>query len=367
MWQYVNPVKIVFGEGVLKTLPEQIAGRSYGVVTYDTPYFSALTQQIAELCGQAPVLVINDVQPNPDYVDLNLACQRWDEADIAPDVLVALGGGSVIDATKVLSAAGGDFSRVQAYLETGQGESELAFTPIIALPTTAGTGSEVTQWATVWHAAEGRKYSLSHPRLYPESALVDPELMLALPRNLTISTGLDALSHALESLWNVNANPASARYAISAARTIMRALPALVADLNNLNLRSQVAEAALMAGLAFSNTRTALAHNLSYPITLNYGIAHGIACSFTLPDILASVLGEDPQLDRYLAEIFSGQPEQAVTQLRTFLDQLDISCRYQSYGISTDDWYDIVDQAFVGERGRNFIGQKTSFMAITQP
>src|SRR3546814_14575712 len=105
--------------------------------------------------------------------------------------------------------------------------SDLANTPIIAVPTTAGTGSEVTCWATVWDSGAQRKYSLARPALYPEHAVVDPLLMLGKPHQLTVSTGLDALSHALESLWHISANPISAAFAVSAAREILAVLPPL--------------------------------------------------------------------------------------------------------------------------------------------
>lgn len=370
MWQFMNPVKVVFGEGVLEQLPALLAGRSYGIVTYDTPWFAELVTQISRLCHKKPALVINNVQPNPDFDSLQQACQQWAQCDKRPELLIALGGGSVIDASKVIVAADGNFNRVRTALETGtplplDGSPQQTIAALLAIPTTAGTGSEVTQWATVWDSQNQRKYSLSHPALYPECALVDPELTLALPRALTISTALDALSHALESLWNRNNNPVSARFAISAARSILQHLPALAANPTDQSLRTHIARASLFAGVAFSNTRTALAHNLSYPITLQYGIAHGEACSFTLPDILASVLGEDPQLDHYLAEIFPGELWQAPAQLRQLLQTLNIPDHYQAYGITSSDWQTITDQAFAGERGQNFIGQKQRFIEIS--
>ena len=206
---------------------------------------------------------------------------------------MALGGGSVIDAAKVLAAAAGDFDRVRRFLETGMGADALGRTPIIAVPTTAGTGSEVTCWATVWDTEAKKKYSLARDALYPETALVDPLLTLGLPRGITISTGLDALSHALESIWNVNANPVSTSLAEVAAREVMDALPLLARDLGNAELRPRLARASLFAGLAFSNTRTALAHALSYHLTLHHGVPHGIACSFSLPMVMRAVAGCD--------------------------------------------------------------------------
>ena len=140
-------------------------------------------------------------------------------------MIVALGGGSIIDAAKVLAASGGSFETVRKHLTGEKPLKGATITPIIAIPSTAGTGSEVTSWATVWDAANGLKYSLAHRDLYPETAIVDPQIAISAPRALTLATGLDALSHALESIWNVSANPVSANFAVEAAREILETLP----------------------------------------------------------------------------------------------------------------------------------------------
>src|SRR5215475_2071244 len=278
-WRYMNPVQVEFGVDSFARLPELIGKRRYALVTYGEPFFDTLADRLEQGAG-APVIVIRDVAPNPDYRLLAEQTARFAVLKAQPEIIVALGGGSVIDSAKVFAAAGGDFGKVQAYLETQKGAEHLAATPIIAVPTTAGTGSEVTCWGTVWDEANGKKYSLARPNLYPTHAVIDPQLMLGKPRLLTISTGLDALSHALESLWNVNNNPVSANHAVMAARNVLDVLPKLARDLGNLELRSQMAMAAMFAGLAFSNTKTAVSHSLSYPITLKHGVQHGIACSF---------------------------------------------------------------------------------------
>ena len=236
-----NPVQKAFGNGSLANVAGLIAGRKYCVVTY----------------------------PEPDFA-------------------------------KLLAAANGDFTKVRWFLVTKSGESELGDTPIIAVPTTAGAGSEVTCWATVWDNSLKRKYSLNRRDLYPENAVIDPELMLGKSRERTISAGLDALSHALESLWNVNATPASAHHAVKAASAILETLPELAENLLSLELRGSMAEASLNAGLAFSQTKTAIAHSLSYPVTLNHGVG-------------------------------------------------------------PTDWHRYVQEAFQGERGLNFSGTKSGF------
>lgn len=355
MWTYENPVKICFGNGALESVCDIIDGRPFCLVTYDESYFNTLVLRLVASAGK-PALIVNNITPNPDFNTLVESCRLFAESASDDMVIVAIGGGSVIDAAKVLAASNNGFEPVRSYLETGKGENQLGAYPIIAIPTTAGTGSEVTQWATVWDTDSQIKYSLSRHTLYPTYAIVDPELMLELPKAFTISTGLDALSHALESIWNRNSNPVSANHAVFAATEIITILPKLAGDLGNIELRSRIARASLFAGLAFSNTKTALAHSVSYPITLKYKVPHGLACSFSLPMVLASVIGEDEVCDSNLRRIFGEDLGVAVSQLENFINGLDVSTRASSYGVQKEEWKELLTQALAGERGLNFIG-----------
>lgn len=362
VWAYRNPVSIVFGEGSFSQVGALLEGRRYALVTYPEPFFADLQERLTGLAGR-PSLVIDDVAPNPDFRLLAEQTSRFRALDQAPEAIIALGGGSVIDSAKVFAAAKGDFATVRRFLETKSGSESLGATPIIAIPTTAGTGSEVTCWSTVWDAAGGVKHSLALARLYPEHALIDPELMVSKPRELTVSTGLDVLSHALESLWNRNANPVSMTFAVSAAREALEVLPLLVEDLSNLDLRSRMARAALFAGLAFSNTKTAIAHSLSYPITLRHGVPHGIACAFTLPMIVRSLAGIDGICGRGLSAIFDGNLREGADRLDQLFRRLGVSTDPASYGIPGSEWESMVASALDGERGQNFIGSRESLMA----
>lgn len=362
VWTYHNPVRILFGEGAFGSLGGFVAGRRYILVTYGEPMFRGLASRLATSAG-APALVIDDVSPNPDRADLTGQCQRVKELRENPQLVVALGGGSVIDTAKVIAAARGDFAPVWGVLSTGQGAQSLDPLPIIAAPTTAGTGSEVTSWATVWDGSGGRKYSLAAGALHPTHAVLDPELTLSCPKGLTISTGLDALSHALESLWNRNANPVSAVHAVSAAREIMEVLPILSQRLSDLVLRARMLRAAMFSGLAFSNTKTAIAHSMSYPVTLRHGTAHGIACSFTLPMVLRSVIGRDAACDAALAQIFGPDLQAGANRLQGFLEELGVSTRPDDHGIAGDEWRSIIEDALGGERGLNFIGHREDLLA----
>jgi len=355
MWTYRNPVAVSLGVGVLDTLPAVSGGRSYVLVTYPEPAFTAMAERVNRLLG-APLLAIADVRANPDRADLRRQALRMAALGSAPELVLALGGGSVIDTAKVLAAAGSGFEAVDALLEQGVAPPGWRPLPLLAVPTTAGTGSEVTSWATVWDRTAGRKLSLEHPLLYPEAALIDPELMLGKPLALTVSTGLDALSHALESLWNHRVNPVSAAQAVTAAETILAVLPALVGRLGDLGLRTRMAEAAVLAGLAFSNTRTSIAHALSYPVTLEQGVDHGLACSFTLPRVLASLADADGLTGQSLRRIFGADLRVGAERLADMLHGLGVSTDPADYGISRLRWEGMVAEATVGARGRNFNG-----------
>ncbi len=364
VWKFANPVRITVGENALDGLASLIGGRTYCLVTYDEPYFSGLAERITSFAG-APSGMIDNITPNPDFEILSQSCALFSELTDAPEIIVALGGGSVIDAAKVVAAAGGDFASIRRYLETGEEAGSSSAVPIIAVPTTAGTGSEVTSWAAVWDVVGERKYSLSRPDLYPEHAVVDPVLTLGVPRDLTISTALDALSHALESVWNRNANSISSHFAVCAAREILAHLPALADDLGSLELRRRMAEATLFAGLAFSNTKTALAHSLSYPITLARGIPHGIACSFSLPMVMRSVIGVDSDCDETLGRIFDGDPRAGADRLARFLVGLGVSVDPADYVADGKEWEELIDFALVDERGRNFIGSRQAISGFS--
>ncbi len=363
VWSYRNPVDVRFGPGSFTRLADAIAGRPYALVTYGDAFFCGLAARLEQEAG-APLLVIDDIAPNPDIALLEVQTARFAALPRQPEVVVALGGGSVIDSAKVFAAARGDFTAMDAYLKKRAGAETIAPWPLIAVPTTAGTGSEVTCWGTVWDNAGGLKYSLAHPGLYPEYSIVDPELMVGKPRDLTIQTGLDALSHSLESLWNRSANPVSMAHAIAAARGVLSTLPQLVGDLKNVELRGRMARAATLAGFAFSNTKTAIAHSLSYPITLRHGVPHGIACSFSLPMIIRSVATEGGICAEGLQAIFGTDVRNAAEQLETFLNGLGVATDYRHYGIDDAEWRDLITLAFDGERGQNFIGKRDALLAI---
>ena len=315
-------------------------------------------RRLRKQLGKSLLGVIADVEPNPDVANLEHLYTRFRHDFPECQVIVAVGGGSALDTAKVLmvSPRSGGFAELVHLLARGEAFAPGDAKPLIAIPTTAGTGSEVTPWATVWDRSANRKYSLHLRETWPQTAIVDPELTMTLPRAVTIQSGLDALSHAFESIWNVNANPVSDTHAVASAMRMMATLPKLAGDPGNVELRSATSLAALQAGLAFSNTKTALAHSISYEMTLRYGLPHGIACSFTLPLVLERAIGRDIERDRVLGAIFPCPLVETPDYLRSFLEGLDVSTRFESYGVPEAESQQMINDALEGPRGRNFIG-----------
>lgn len=357
---YHNPVAITFGAGTLAKLPGLVAGRRTVLVTFPEAAGFGLTKRIQDLLGKDLIAVEPDTVPNPDVASLTGMYERFWTQYRDAELILAVGGGSALDTAKALMVGtpSGKFSELVTLLATGNPFTPARVKPLITVPTTAGTGSEVTPWATVWDRTPGaqKKYSLHLKETWPEAALVDPELTLSLPAGPTLAASLDALSHSLESIWNVNCNPISDTHAISAAREVLATLPLLMKDLKNPALRLRMSLAALKAGLAFSNTKTALAHSISYDMTLNHGLPHGIACSFTLPMVLGRAVGVDAQRDAVLAQIFDCPLAKAPAALEAFFASVGVSTDFASYGVGEEEATKMIHKALDGVRGKNFIG-----------
>ena len=362
MWNYFNPVEIIFGEHRFKEVHNTLKNKNYIIITHPEEIFKKYSDELNSSFNP-PLSIMADVQPNPDYKDILELQNKFSLISETVDYILAIGGGSVIDTAKAIAA----FKDKQEYLTdfVRNKKSPRVENPIkiIAVPTTSGTSSELTCWATIWDKEKNNKLSLAHKSLYAEKAIIDPSIMVDKPLGLTISTGLDALSHSMESIWNINANPVSASHAIQASKLVLENLPLLSKDLRNIELRSNIARACVHAGLAFSNTKTAIAHNLSYPVTLNYGIQHGIACSFTLPMIIKSMVGIDSVAEERLKSIFNDNLENAAESLSEFMRSLEVPLNLNEIKVSVQEWNNIVDDAFLGERGKNFIGNKEAFIS----
>lgn len=348
-----NPVTVDFAWGALQRLPAVVGARPVLLVLFPEAGQIGLRARLEELLPRL-VDVVDEVAPNPSLRHLQELHRRFWAEQSAAEAIVAVGGGSTIDTAKALSVttANGLLGALDPVQDIADSR------PLIAVPTTAGTGSEVTPWATVWDpdADPPRKLSLHRPHSWPHTALVDPALCRSLPRGATIAGALDALSHSLEAIWNRNANPVSDRLAVAAARKVIAHLPSVLAAPDAAAGRRALSLAATLAGLAFSNTRTALAHEISYALTLRRGIAHGIACSAPLPLVWRLAQGRDQARDRVLGEIFDCPAGEGADRLEGFLRRLDVATDLTAYDFAAGEIDAILQAAQSGARGRNFIG-----------
>ena len=234
------------------------------------------------------------------------------------DLVVALGGGSVIDLAKAAAMICLTSDSIADYLDTGRVLPE-ARLPLIAIPTTAGTGSEVTDVSVLSDHVRRLKVPLKSASLYPVVAIVDPELTYSLPPHLTASTGFDVLSHAIEAYWSLHHQPVCDALAVHAAGLVLRYLKAAFEEPLSAVAREKMAEASVMAGLAFTLPRTTSVHACSYPLTNLLGIPHGEACALTLDRFIrlnAAGCERVEALARLLGYAGSGALADAVVSLK---------------------------------------------------
>lgn len=283
-WSHHNPVRIVCAP--LDTLAQHVTAQNVLLVT--TPGFvkRGVVQRVKDILEPRQVRVWDGVKPNPDLQDLDAATVSLRALDIG--CVLGLGGGSALDAAKVLATTipSPTEPTLRQVFRDKAATTWAPRLPLVAVPTTSGTGAEVTPFATVWDHEKHKKHSLSGDFVYPDVALLDATLTLTLGKEDTLYPALDAISHALESLWNKNRTPVSLALAQEALALSNKALPLVMIEPQNIQARRDLQNASVLAGLAISQTKTAIAHAISYPVTSNLGVPHGLACSFSLPHLL---------------------------------------------------------------------------------
>ena len=282
-WNFSLPVKIYFGTDKINELPEIINELGYkrGVlVCSNTLKKNGVADKIIENCNGVIVAVFSDIRPNPttDNVNNCVKVLRENNADFA----VALGGGSPMDCCKAACAIAKGDDIIESYHTGGKPINADEVIPMLAIATTSGTGSEITNISVLTDLNKNVKSTMNDALMYPKAAIVDPRLTLSVPPTVTASTGLDVLAHALESFWSVLHQPICEACAVHATRLVFKWLYKAYCEPENLEAREKMAEASIIAGVAFSNPRTAGSHACSFPLTNLYGVPHGEACAMTL-------------------------------------------------------------------------------------
>jgi alcohol dehydrogenase len=279
-----------FGVGAVGRLPGIVRGAGGGAVVVVTDAALAVTPVVASVTGVLeaagmPVTVFGEVHPNPTTDDLAAGADAVARAAGSGRIaLVAVGGGSPIDAAKgiALAAVNPQRGRDLDY----RGEFASPALPIVAVPTTAGTGAETNAFGVVTDPQSRRKFYVGHASTLPAAAVLDPGLTVGLPPPATAATGMDALTHALESYLSVRANPWSDGIALQVIRMIAAHLPRAHADGQDLEARSQMLLAAHMAGIGMATTGLGLCHAVGHALGGRFDVGHGVALTMLLPEVL---------------------------------------------------------------------------------
>ena len=284
------PSDTYFNAGAAANL-RQIEGQQVVFVTDADTEARGVTDGLRPHLGEAAAHVFSDIHPEPTEEQIRAGVGVIEQ--IKPDVIVAVGGGSVMDAAKAMRLfyESPELTMRELSLPFLDARKRVAHYPetehqvkLVAMPTTAGTGSEVSPAAVV--TAGERKLTLVDYSLVPDMAIVDPLLTLTMPPTVTADTGIDALTHALEAHVSIFASPYTDAFCLQAIHLILDALPAAYEDGSNLEARTQMANAATIAGLAFSNAFVGVNHALAHAVGARFGIAHGRANAIFLPHVL---------------------------------------------------------------------------------
>jgi alcohol dehydrogenase len=346
MFRYYSPVDVRFGFGVRGQVLDAVAalgGRAF-VVVDPMVATSELFLKFAEGLKLASECIWASVEPNPSVRTAQLIADFIKNTNAS--CVIAVGGGSVLDAAKAAALSAGTGILVEQFhqgIEPVKGNS----IPLIAIPTTAGTGSEVTMVSVLTDVERGIKAPIGGPALFPRIALVDPEWTLSVPPSVTAATGMDALSHALEGYWSVHHQPFCDLFAQKSAELVFRNLENAFSDPNDREAREALSLASLLGGLAFAQPKTAAVHACSFVLTQRYGLSHGVACALTLDAFLVFNAEHDPmRLDAFARAIGLGCSRALATKIRELKSAVGLPCSLKEANIPESEIDLLVRESF---------------------
>lgn len=313
--QYVfhAPTRVIFGSGSVQATGRELAARggtSALVVTDAGVVKAGLLDAVLGSLAAADIgtTVFDAVEPNPSIATVEAARATYQSGGC--DAIVAVGGGSPMDVAKavgILATNGGAIADYEGKPDAVRN----GLPPFLCVPTTCGTGSEVTPFAVITDEARHWKMSIASPREVPRVAIVDPDLFLKMPASLIAATGMDALTHAIESYTNQDVQPFADAFDIHAIRLIGTYLRPAVAN-GNREAMAHMAVAATMAGMGFSQNRLGIVHAISHPVTSYVGTPHGVANAILLPYVMEfNAIGAGPriaEIGRALSDGHVGPP-----------------------------------------------------------
>jgi alcohol dehydrogenase len=355
-WKYLSPTKIVFGLNSFESIKKYVLAQNvHQKILLVTGKYSMVkhgyVDKIKRLLYDRSIYHFGEVLPNPTKDNIGEGLKFASSKNV--ELVIALGGGSALDAGKVLAVLLNNPGQLNDYL-SGNISFENKGLPFIAIPTTSGTASEVTCWATLWDREEKSKHSLAHPWMFPSYALIDPALTVHMPPKLTALTGMDALTHAIEACWSQNSQPVSDVFALRAIRLIYKNIRLAYDEPHNLQARTNMSLACLFAGLAFNNTKTAACHSISYPMTSNFGIPHGLAVSITIKEVIRYNFQVVPDKIRQIIEEWDASSlDEFIDKLVGLMHALNLPTRLRDLELREEDIETILKDSIYPDRMKN--------------
>jgi len=326
-WEFQLPTKIIFGRGSLSRVWEHVDKKKVLLVTGRSSFREQVVRRIRKQLSNVELTIYDKVEPNPTHqnVDDGVGAVEKDGCEL----VIALGGGSVIDAAKLIACIAVNPGKASDYAFKGR-KIERKGLPLIAIPTTAGTGSEVTPFVVISDREKKLKVPVRNKYLFPKVAVIDPELTASMSAELTANTGADALAHALEALWSKKEQPITDYLALRAAKIIFENLKKACEEPQNMEVREEMSLASLIGGMAISNAVIGPSHAISYPLTVHFGVAHGNACSITLPEVMEFNALHSEKINR-ITQLYG--PE----RLRELFREVGLKMRLSEFGIRKED------------------------------
>lgn len=344
--RYELPTTILYGVGILEQLPQLLGDLrvSNPLVITDrglgaTPIPARITTVLNSARIQHGLFQEVESDPSTELVDALAELLR----ERGHDSVIGLGGGSAMDAAKAAAAAA--TANVPVTKLVGPERVQQDPLPIIAVPTTAGPGSEVTRFAVLSDKSAGAKVSISSMKIMPKYALLEPELTLGLPAPLTAGTGLDALSHAIESYGSVWNNPVSEGMALHAISLIGQHLRTATNDPSNVIGRAGMLAASCIAELAANTTRLGLAHALAVPLGATHRVPHGLAVGMMLPPMCAFNEEVEPARYRTVTTALDPEAKNLSEALSALYSDIGMSSRLRDFGVEPDSFDRVIDLA----------------------
>ena len=350
-YQFIMPKQVFYGEKALRDATASICllGKKALVVTDPLMVKLGNAQAITDMLDKNNIAycVFDGItgEPTDKMIDAGLEAYKKENCDF----LIAVGGGSPIDSMKAIGALVTSGGCINDYLGK---VITIPAPPMVAVPTTSGTGSEATQFTIITNTEKDIKMLLKGAVLMPDIAVVDPAFSVTAPKSVTAATGLDALCHAAEAFTSKKAQPLTDDYALSAIKKIFKYLPVCYNDGNDVNARAQMSLAALEAGIAFNNASVTVIHGMSRPIGALFHVPHGISNAMLLSECFSYVY--DGAIDRFatMARAIgaASDSDDDKTAAEKFIEACKNLCNIcgiptlEAYGINKDEFFAKMDK-----------------------